>query len=377
MHLRLYLTTLNPTDSVTRGFLPAAKALGWEVTILTDRPESYPGHETIPADVHDPRTVIDVIARHHRPDVIFSNSDHLQVETALAADYFGLPGKDWRACLTTKNKALTRRALGDVRAARVVPGEPPPEVGYPVVVKPREGVASEDVVLVRDDLGAAARDIWTRRPGAVLVAEEYLEGPLMTLETLGDGVTTRVLGGFHTTLGPLPHFVEERLDWSPELAGADEVLARLEAMGVGFGACHTEYVLTGKGPRIVEVNYRVIGDNCDLLLADHLDVPLFEWILRVHAGEPAPEAPRPGGHAAAISVLATRPGTIMKAPKELTGAHEDVRLWHLPLKEAGQPVSVTHTNRDYLALLRAIGPTRDAVDTAAKAFLDAHPWVVA
>ncbi|WP_245657752.1 ATP-grasp domain-containing protein [Herbidospora mongoliensis] len=377
MHLRLYLTTLNPTDSVTRGFLPAAKALGWEITVLTDRPEAYPGHDTIQADVRDPKTVIDVIARHHRPDVIFSNSDHLQVETALAADYFGLPGKDWRACLTAKNKALTRHALGDVRSARLVPGEPLPDVTFPVVVKPREGVASEDVVLVRENLQEAADDIWTRRPGTVLVAEEYLEGPLMTLETLGDGTTTRILGGFRTTLGPLPHFVEERLDWSADLPGAAEVLNRLAGLNIGFGACHTEYVLTGEGPRIVEVNYRVIGDNCDLLLADHLDVPLFEWILRVHAGEPAPEVPPTTGHAATVSVLATRSGTIMKAPKELTGAYEDVRLWHLPLKEAGQPVSVTNTNRDYLALLRAVGPDREAVDTAAKAFLDAHPWVVA
>ncbi len=58
----------------------------------------------------------------------------------------------------------------------------------------------------------------------MLVAEEYLDGPLMTLETLGDGHTTRILGGFRTTLGPLPHFVEERLDWSPDLPGAAEVL---------------------------------------------------------------------------------------------------------------------------------------------------------
>ncbi len=156
MHLRLYLTSLNPTDSVSRGFLPAAKALGWEITVLTDHPESYPGYDTIDTDVRDPKTVIDVIARHHRPDVIFSNSDHLQVETALAADYFGLPGKDWRACLTAKNKALTRRALGDVRSARLVPGEPLPEVSFPVVLKPREGVASEDVVLVRDEPPRAA-----------------------------------------------------------------------------------------------------------------------------------------------------------------------------------------------------------------------------
>jgi diaminopimelate decarboxylase len=32
-------------------------------------------------------------------DAVLSNSDHLQAQTAVAADYFGLPGKDWRSCL--------------------------------------------------------------------------------------------------------------------------------------------------------------------------------------------------------------------------------------------------------------------------------------
>ncbi|WP_195911271.1 hypothetical protein [Streptomyces kaniharaensis] len=33
----LYLLALKPTDSVTRGFLPAAARLGLAVTVLTDR----------------------------------------------------------------------------------------------------------------------------------------------------------------------------------------------------------------------------------------------------------------------------------------------------------------------------------------------------
>ncbi|MEU1732478.1 hypothetical protein [Streptosporangium sp. NPDC020145] len=39
--MRLYLTALKPTDSVTDGFLPAARALGCDVTVLTDRPEHH------------------------------------------------------------------------------------------------------------------------------------------------------------------------------------------------------------------------------------------------------------------------------------------------------------------------------------------------
>ncbi|MEV7967043.1 ATP-grasp domain-containing protein [Sphaerisporangium sp. NPDC088356] len=383
--MRLYLTALNPTDSVTGGFLPAARALGFEVTLLTDQPERYPGVEALRTDVRDVRSVIDTIARHHRPEAIFSNSDHIQPETALAAEYFGLPAKDWRACLTAKNKALMRDRLAaagveTVRSVRLAPGDPVPgDLPYPVVVKPREGVASEDVVLARDgeEMARVVENIRSRRPGATLVAEEYLEGPLHTLETLGDGRALHVLGGFRTTLGPLPHFVEERLDWRPpDPKWREHVLRALSAIGVGLGACHTEYVLTSRGPRIVEVNYRVIGDTCDFLLAEVLGVPLFEWILRVHLGEPVMTPPRAGGHGAAVSLIAGRSGTIKESPGDVAETIDGVRLRHRPLRPAGETVELTHTNRDYLGIVRAVGPDEDAVDRAIDAFRVRSPWVV-
>ncbi|WP_336208155.1 siderophore biosynthesis protein [Nonomuraea sp. LPB2021202275-12-8] len=377
--MRLYLTALKATDSVTGGFLPAARALGCEVTILTDRPERHPG--AVACDVRDPRALIDAIEQLGRPDAVFSNSDHLQAETALAADYFGLPGKDWRACLTAKNKFLTRRRLAEAGVERVFsvrlgPADPvPEELPYPLVVKPREGVASEDVLYVDADLAGAVRSVRKRRPGESLVVEEYLQGPLRTLETLGDGRTIRVLGGFETTLGPLPHFVEERLDWAPE-GPHEHVLAALRAIGAGFGACHTEYVLTPRGPRIVEINYRVIGDHCDFLLADVLGVPLFEWILRAHLGEGVPAVPSTGRYGSAVSLVAGRSGTITSAPGAEQFDRDGVRLWHRPLRRVGERVEQTHTNRDYLGVIRAVGPDRARVDAAVLDYRATRPWVV-
>ncbi|MFM9643412.1 siderophore biosynthesis protein, partial [Streptomyces turgidiscabies] len=99
--MRLYLLALNPTDSVTEGFLPSASQLGLDVTVLTDQPDAhrsvYPDVEILECDVRDFRAVVTRISTHHRPDAVFSNSDHLQTQAALAADYFRLPGKDWRA----------------------------------------------------------------------------------------------------------------------------------------------------------------------------------------------------------------------------------------------------------------------------------------
>ncbi|GII80917.1 carboxylate--amine ligase [Sphaerisporangium rufum] len=386
--MRLYLTALNPTDSVTGGFLPAARALGCEVTVLTDRPDRYPDVEALRVDVRDARAVVDAIAGHHRPDAVFSDSDHLQPETALAAGYFGLPAKDWRACLAAKNKALTRRRLAEagvetVRSTRLAPDDPPPDgLPYPVVIKPREGVASEDVLLARDpaELAAAVAGVRERRPGATLVAEEYLDGPLHTLETLGDGRDLHVLGGFRTTLGPPPHFVEERLDWDPPPAGdpgREHVLRALRALGAGLGACHTEYARTAAGPRVVEVNYRLIGDTCGFLLADLLGVPVFEWVLRAHLGEPvpAPPAARPG-HGAAVSLVAGRSGVVTAAPGDVTEHAHGVRLVHRPLRAPGDRIEVTGTNRDYLGIVRATGPGPLAVDRAVAAFTARAPWVV-
>ncbi|GII93042.1 ATP-grasp domain-containing protein [Sinosporangium siamense] len=386
----MYFTSLKTTGAVTDGFLPAAKALGREVTILTDRPGDYAacGVEVFGCDVRDPRAVIDTIAHHEPPEAVFTNSDHIQAETAMVADYFGLPGKDWRACATAKNKALMRRALAragveSVWSARLSPGDPvPADTPLPAVVKPREGVASEHVVYVETqrELAEAVRTIRAERPGEALVVEQYLSGPLHTLETLGDSRTgaPRVLGGFRTTLGPLPYFVEERLDWHPE-GPHEHVLAALRALGVGFGACHTEYVVTESGPRIIEINYRVIGDDCEFLLADLLGVPLFEWILRVHLGEELPTAPpAPSVYGSAVSLVADRAGHVTSAPPPLDGGHDGrVRLWHRPLRAVGDRVEHTHTNRDYLGLLRVIGADHAEVEAAVTAFRAERPWVIA
>ena len=152
--MRLCLVASKPTDSVILGFLPAAARLGLEVVLLTDQPEEHerarvrsrqlprpgcprpraePGAEHagdgpparfLGCDVWDARELICAIAELPAPHAIVSNSDHLQAQTALAAAYFGLPGKDWRSAMRAKNKSLMRRRLAEagtehVAAARI------------------------------------------------------------------------------------------------------------------------------------------------------------------------------------------------------------------------------------------------------------------
>ncbi|WP_328877425.1 ATP-grasp domain-containing protein [Streptomyces sp. NBC_00299] len=389
--MRLYLLALNPTDSVTEGFLPAAARLGLDVTVLTDQPDShrraYPDIEILECDVRDFRAVITRVSTHHGPDAVFTNSDHLQTQAALAAAYFGLPGKDWRATLRCKDKAEMRRRLtaagvDAVRSAELTEPVAPGDTPYPCVVKPREGVASEDVVLVQgpEELVTHSKAILERRPGTVLVVEEYLPGDLFTLETLGDGRVRHVLGGFHTELSPPPYFVEERLTFVPAHSEpvVAHVLGQLDALGVGFGACHTEFVVHEGRARIVEVNYRAIGDQCDLLLARLLEIPLFEHILRTHLGEPLPAdlGARRDGAARLEYPCADREGTLVDAPEATELDVEGVHLTYRPLRAPGERHELYRTNRDYLGVLRATGTDQPTVDRVVAGFLAERRWEI-
>ena len=93
-------------------------------------------------DPWDVRALIATMALLPAPAAVFTNSDHLQTQTALAAGYFGLPGKDWRSALRANDKALMRHRLADSGTERVqvrvlTPGGPPPQRGLRVSARPQ------------------------------------------------------------------------------------------------------------------------------------------------------------------------------------------------------------------------------------------------
>lgn len=371
-----------PSEPVTRGFVPAARRLGFPVVLLTDRleeqqetfsrvPAAEAPESILACDVFNPLSVLEATLRlGGRPAALFSNSDHLQTSTALAAAYHGLPGKDWTAAFRAKNKAEMRRWLAEKGVERVWHASVSDEAGLkglaetvplPCIVKPAEGVASEQVQMARtrEEVVASCQDIWRARPGQRVVLEEYLEGPLVTMETLGDGERLQVLGGFRTHLSPPPYFIEKEAWWGTALSEREEqqMVALLHAAGVGFGACHTEFVLTDAGPRVIEINYRTIGDSREFLLDEALGFRLFEQVLRLHLGAPL-ELMRPPEVAAGIRYFCTeRSGVLTKVPAAFRRTEGGLTLMFTPSRTEGTTLRVTNSNRDYLGVLRGFGGT--------------------
>ena len=220
--MRLCLVASKPTDSVILGFLPAAARLGLEVVLLTDQPEEHErararrgnwAARAVPARGGGRRArrrwaarpvprlrcvgcreLICAIAelpaptRSSRTPTTCRPRPHSRRLTSACQARTG-----GRRCAPRTSPSCAagwpRRARSTSRRRGSAPPHPPDGLRYPVVLKPAEGVASEDVVLVAspEELAEQSARILARRPGETLLAEEYLPGELRTLETLGDG----------------------------------------------------------------------------------------------------------------------------------------------------------------------------------------------
>ncbi|GGY11132.1 carboxylate--amine ligase [Litchfieldella qijiaojingensis] len=368
------------TEVLNEGFLPAARELDLDPVIVTDLPSDHRRHfaqeglaaypeAVLGCDVFSPIAILETLQEAGiTPRAVFSHSDHLQAATALVADYFGLPGKDWRVCFAAKNKAAMRQRLDELALSpcwhRLVTTpaqltEIAPDCPLPCVVKPREGVASLDVSRVdtREALIACCEGLWQRHSGQALLIEEYLEGELYTLETLGDGDRLEVLGGFRVELSPPPHFIELAAHWGLDLDQAviDDIIDQIRRFGVGFGSCHSEFVLTPTGPRLIEINYRTIGDGREFLLDETLGIELFRTILRLHLGEALPRFDIASKGLHIEYVRATQSGHLVQVPEAFRRRWEDGFVDFHPLRRTGERLTLSHSNKDYLGVLRAAG----------------------
>ncbi|WP_405796732.1 ATP-grasp domain-containing protein [Streptomyces sp. NBC_01506] len=383
----------------------AARAAGHRFVLLTGDRSVYRHELATVSGADGVEDVIDVIdvdtfdldavrrALASVPDLagLINTTDTWSVPAADIAQELGLPGPDPEAVKLLRDKARVRRTLYEagLSAGTSVVVEPAPAgveltradlvragVGLPAVLKVSAGTSSRDVWIVHDEeeLRAALGEARERGRAAGglngrLFAEPFLAGPLYSAETLSWEGHTRLLGVLSRQTSRRPAVREEAAAFPValppgELAGIETWVGDvLAAAGHEQGFAHVEFVLTRRGPELVEINRRIGGALVAEAMCRTLDVNVYEALVDVTLGRRPRllDAPlRPTGPAVAfVLVYADEPG-VLEGWAGLDGLNAfpgDVG-WY-PVRAPGDEVRHVGDQRGCTGMVLAQAPTAE------------------
>ncbi|MFI6843056.1 ATP-grasp domain-containing protein [Kitasatospora sp. NBC_00085] len=330
------------------------------------------------ADTNDPAVLLPYAGRLHELlgfDGVLSSCDYYLPLVARVAHRLGLPGPAPEAVTAACRKDLTRRAL----AGAGVPGPAyalcadrgqalaaARAIGFPLVVKPVDLCAGMLVREVADEhelhaalraLAAFAVNARGQRRVPVVLLEELLTGPEVSVETVSADGAVHVVGVTDKSVGGAPAFIETghmypaALDRAAATAAADTAVAALVALGLDQVVAHTEIKLTPAGPRVVEVNPRPAGNRITELVRRVTGVDLAAACVDVALGRRPDLTVHPTGVAsAAIAFLVPGEG----ASGQLDGfdgeaaVRRDPAVVELTLAGPGRDVRPATSNNEYL-----------------------------
>jgi len=377
-----------------RDFMDAARVLGVEVTVASDRRQAMSaalGDRALTVPLHRPQEAAEAIVRlaeRTSLDAVVAVDDGGVVTAALASERLGLVHNPPSAARAARDKLLMREALQrssvsqpDFRVAG--PGADVAAlaraVGVPVVIKP-VGLSGSRGVIRADDAAAAAaaaarvRSILSdagEDPAGPLLVERYVPGPEVALEgILRDGVLHPL--ALFDKPDPLegPYF-EETIYVTPsrlpeaqqqEVMGLAASAAR--ALGLREGAVHAETRLGDGGPWVLELAARSIGGLCGRALRFGAGVSLEELVLRHALGRPLEGLTREPAASGVMMIPVPRTGTLLEVRGQ-EGARAVAGVVGLELTiAAGRPVVALPEGDRYLGFVFARGPEPEHVERA-------------
>lgn len=386
-------------------FARAAFEQGHEVISIvssTDNPKKY-GYEgiyndLIVADIRDEESLYQAI-RHSpyadRLDALIPATDYASHLTARVAERLGLRGVPYEAALKSRNKDLAREAYAehDVPSAKFKKvrtfeeaAAAAEEIGYPVVLKPTNAASSQNVHFISNVAELQnAMDIIVEFKVTYLdfqvreeyLIEEYLEGPEFSVELFlreGEPIFSAVT---EKITSPLPYFVEivHTLPTPSHVEQEQEIVQTavkaLLAIGITNGPSHVEVKLTGKGPRIIEVNGRPGGDNISSdLLVQAFGIDIFEATVNYYLDRPIDIQKKYHRAASIAYVTADRDGIFERIEGfEESSQHANVVRSHINVS-AGDPVSIARSSDDRLGYLITTGDTPQEAKELAVALVE-------
>ncbi|WP_407835786.1 acetyl-CoA carboxylase biotin carboxylase subunit family protein [Streptomyces sp. DSM 116496] len=242
----------------------------------------------------------------------------------------GAPGLDESAVANCRDKWRTRTVLSEAgvpvpRFARVDTADEAAAaavaLGYPVVIKPRDGAGAFGVRCCPDETAVreAVTALLGSPPGALpgVLVEEYVDGDEYAVQTITHGTKTTVLSVFRQRMTPPPVFVELGYDHPSGVTDADhDELARLmqetlAAIGLRDWITHTQVRRGPEGFRVIEVNARRPGGRLVEMTTAVSGVDMTEAVTRQVLGLPQAVAGPTVPFARYTSIVFDTAGTVM------------------------------------------------------------------
>jgi formate-dependent phosphoribosylglycinamide formyltransferase (GAR transformylase) len=359
----------------TRSFAEAAKRLGVEVIIGSDRCHQLDdpwSDGAIPLHFEEPEQAAArlVEAVRGRPvKAILALGDRQTVTAAYAARSLGLRYNSPESVENCRSKLRQREVL---RAA-MLPGpnffsfflaEPLgavlPRVKFPCVVKPLRLAASQGVIRANDAeefraaveriarlLSSPELQVTRERELDVLLVEDFIPGAEVALEGLIDRGDLRVLALFDKP-DPLdgPYFEESiyvtpsRLPQETQSAIFDCAQRVAKTLGLSEGPVHAEFRVNSDGPWVLEMAPRPIGGLCSRTLRFGPQRILLEDMLVRHTlGLPVADMTRE-----------SQPAGVMMIPVPASGILESVEGVERAAAVVGvDEVQITARLHDFIA----------------------------
>jgi biotin carboxylase len=341
----------------------------------------------------DPGAFVDHMARlGPAADGVMGSNDATAHLAAVLAERLGLPGPGRAAFMRCHDKLACRRAQ-----AEIVPDATPafagvdldapdadPPLPFPFFLKPVSAHLSQLAYRIDgpDDFAAAiaaargqidAITAYDRalegRTFRTLIAEELLEGDLVTFEGFMSGGRMTPIGVTDAVLHPngisfLRFEYPSALPTETQARMADVAARLVPALGFDGSLFNIEFFVRPDGSlAIVEVNGRMASQFAPLVKAVH-GVSSYELQLDLAAGRTPALPPARPGIVAASFVLRTYEDALVRTVPDPTAVLE--RFGHAHVEVLVRPGQRLSENDDdvvshRLALIALAGPDRDAV----------------
>lgn len=266
------------------------------------------------------------------------------------------------------------------------------QLGFPVLVKPADGYASQQVQLVQD--GADLEACCTRLAGPVTIdyglgvrssqrwsVERYVRGELIGCDLLIGAGEPVFLGINDKRMFAPPSFAmrgscfpSQRYDTAGIRAYA---LQLLEAVGFDFGATHIEMIVDEQGlPWMVEINPRLVSAQIPFQLGYAFGRSVHAALIDLHLGRSLDD----WRHASPVAccairwLVAPRPGVIERIewPQDAPIQPMRVVVFRGPGAEVVPPIN----NGDRIAYVMVTAPTQEQAEAGAEAYLSASRLVL-